>query len=132
MKALNRLRQTIKIAQRSLGWDDALYRQVLNDLTGKSSCKSLSYAQCSTVLDYMKKQGWNPNPNEGQVKKVQYLWLCLRDAKKLTNASHQGLASFCQTYTKKKTWQRASTDELSTMIEVLKAWCQREKVRIKA
>jgi len=131
MKALLNLRRTIKIAQRQLGWDDELYQQILRDLTGKNSSTKLTFAECNQVLDYCKQQGWNPNPNEGRIKKVQYLWLCLRDAKKLTNPSYPAMEAYCRKFTRKKNWKSASQEEFSNMIESLKSWCRRENVAFK-
>lgn len=48
----------VKAGQKFLAWDDALYRQTLHRLTGKTSATKCSLDELKTVIDYMHKAGF--------------------------------------------------------------------------
>ncbi|MTH47493.1 gp16 family protein [Intestinirhabdus alba] len=48
----------IKAGQTFLGWDDALYRQTLERLTGKTSATRCSLDELQTVKEYMHSAGF--------------------------------------------------------------------------
>lgn len=53
----SRLIQMIKIGQKRLGWEDALYRTWLKKHTGKRSCKDCSEAELSMLADELRDLG---------------------------------------------------------------------------
>lgn len=73
----------IKAGQAYLGWDDALYRQTLERLTGKTSSTRCSLDELQTVKDYMHTAGFPrqsrkhgrrpsvPKTREGMLSKVE-------------------------------------------------------------
>ncbi|MGC6061328.1 gp16 family protein [Enterobacter kobei] len=75
----------IKAGQAYLGWDDALYRQTLERLTGKTSSTRCSLDELQTVKDYMHNAGFPrhsprhgrrpsvPKNREDMLKKVEAL-----------------------------------------------------------
>lgn len=57
----------IKAGQAYLGWDDALYRQTLMRLTGKTSSTRCSLDELQTVKDYMHNAGFpRHSPRHGR------------------------------------------------------------------
>lgn len=130
MADLKSLRRVIKAAQRQMAMEDDAYRLLLKRVTGKTSCTQLNAFQCNQVLDEFKRLGWRAKSrkNSGQIARIQYLWLCLRDAGKLTNGTKQALYRWCDRYTQNTPLHKAAPETLSTIIEQLKAWCDREEV----
>jgi phage gp16-like protein len=125
-----KIRRLLKAAQNQLDMDDVLYRQNLIEITGKSSSTALSYHECNEVLKHFKSLGYSPkvNPREGQIKRIQYLWMRLGEEKKLTNFTKQAMHSFCQRFTGNESVYKAKRPQLSACIEALKDWCNRELV----
>ena len=50
----------VQIARKSLALDDATYRAMLAELTGKTSCANLSAKELQAVLAELRRKGWNP------------------------------------------------------------------------
>jgi len=90
MPSKNLLAQ-IHIGKKSLALDDQVYRDMLENITGKRSAAELSDRQVIEVLADMKKKGWIQNPNmrplkyegsprdpydaSGKIKrKIEFLW----------------------------------------------------------
>lgn len=49
--------KAVKTAQRQLGWDDSIYRAMLEAHTGQTSSTKCSPQQLGVVLDYMRRAG---------------------------------------------------------------------------
>lgn len=54
----NAMLSQIHIAQKDLGLDEETYRAMLEQLTGKRSCRDLTDRQLSLVLGSLRRQGW--------------------------------------------------------------------------
>lgn len=65
MKAQNDRKTLIKkihIAKKQLGYDDATYRDVLERVTGKTSCKEMDLKELKKVIMELKRLGFIPIP----------------------------------------------------------------------
>jgi len=125
-----KIRRLLKAAQNQLDMSDDVYRDNLFEITNKRSSTELSYRECLAVLDHFKSLGYTPNknPREGQIKRIQYLWIRLGEANKLTNSNIKAMHSFCRKFTGDVSMYHAKRPQLSACIEALKSWCNREKV----
>lgn len=56
----------IHIAKKHLGYDDATYRDVLEWVTGKTSCKEMDLGELKKVLMQLKQLGFTPTPTATQ------------------------------------------------------------------
>jgi phage gp16-like protein len=56
----NRLIKLIHVAKRDLALDEDTYRNVLNNLAGKSSSAELTVPQLQQVLEFFRQKGWKP------------------------------------------------------------------------
>lgn len=52
----------IHIAKKHLGYDDATYRDVLERVTGKTSCKQMDLGELKKVVMELKRLGFTPTP----------------------------------------------------------------------
>ncbi len=125
-----KIRRLLKAAQNQLEMSDEVYRDNLFEITGKRSSTTLSYRECLAVLDHFKSLGYRPNsnPREGQIKRIQYLWIRLGEEKKLTTPGAKAMYSFCRKFTGDVSVYEAKQSQLSACIEALKSWCKREQV----
>lgn len=58
---IKRKRQSVKMLQKALGIDDATYREMLMNLTGKTSCTELDMHGLNAVIDFLS-HGTKPKP----------------------------------------------------------------------
>lgn len=81
---------TIKMAQAHFAWDDAFYRSVLSQVTGRSSCKDCTALELAKMVRHVEAAGFvrkpsasaktRPTPKPavlGQVKKVRAILIAL-------------------------------------------------------
>jgi len=125
-----KIRRLLKAAQNQLELSDDVYRDNLFEITGKRSSTALNYRECLSVLEHFKSLGYSPNknPREGQIKRIQYLWIRLGEANKINNKSVRAMHSFCRKFTGDVSVYNAKREQLSACIEALKSWCNREQV----
>lgn len=130
----------IHTAKRALGLDDDQYRDLLEEWTGKRSAGALSPAQRQTVIEHLRRMGFEPRPNarskavqkvvledadEPQVRKIKAQWLALWRLGAVKNPSPQGLDAFVKRTVSidKLSWTRPQHQR--KLIEVLKRWTER-------
>lgn len=53
---------SVKIAQKELGLEDAVYRALLVSVTGKNSAAACSVPQLTAMLAELRAKGWTPRP----------------------------------------------------------------------
>ncbi len=130
-----RLIQLIHIGKTQLGLDDDLYREILENYTGKTSSKLLNIAQLETVLDRMKQLGFQVESkdktgvknlaNDAQSKLIRHLWLQLYEAGQVRNNSEKALAKFVENKVGVSALQFLSTKNADMIITHLRQWCKR-------
>lgn len=59
----------IHIAKKDLAMDDETYRDVLQRVTGKDSCKNMSVAELKKVISDMKRLGFTPKQTAQSIQK---------------------------------------------------------------
>jgi len=125
-----KIRRLLKAAQHQLDMSEDNYRDTLQEITGKRSSTTLNYRECLAVLDHFKTLGYEPNkhPREGQIKRIQYLWMRLGEEKKLNTPGVKAMHAFCRKMTGDTSVYDATREQLSVCIEALKKWCKRELV----
>ena len=122
----------LKKAQQDLSMEDADYRANLKEWTGKTSSKNLTPSEVNYCLEQFQTIfKWTPpeSKNEKQIKRIKYLWLCLKDAGKLNNPN--ALKTFVSNFTMGATMYKAKPGQLSACIQALQSWCDRENVPYK-
>ena len=129
-----KIRRLLKAAQNQLDMSDKVYRDNLQNITGKRSSTTLAYWECIAVLEHFKTLGYEPlkHPLDGQIKRIQYLWMRLGEENKLDKPGIVAMYSFVRKYTGEQSMYEASKSQLSKCIEGLKQWCKREKVQFNA
>lgn len=130
-----KLIQLIHIAKSQLALDEATYRHMLNELTGKDSTKQMNKSELVIVFEHLKSVGFETKPpkssgklkqaDDPQSKKIRSLWLQLHDAGAVRNPSEQALAKYVERQTGKSALQFISTKDASEVIESLKQWLER-------
>ena len=134
-----KLVQLIHIGKAQLGFDDELYRDLIEAMTGKTSTTQLTVPQLEAVLDRLKQLGFAVKKTPGvknlasddQSRLIRHLWLILHAAGEVRNPSELALANFIQKQTGISALQFLSTDSASKVIERLKQWCKRKHIEIK-
>ncbi|WP_289115996.1 regulatory protein GemA [uncultured Psychrobacter sp.] len=130
-----KLIQFIHIAKSQLKLDDATYRHMLTEQTGKDSCSKMSKSELVVVFEHLKSLGFKTTPaksagkvaqaDDAQSRKIRSLWLTLHDLGAVRNASERALAKYVERQTGKSALQFISTEDASRVIETLKKWQQR-------
>lgn len=137
--------QLIHIAKSQLGWDDDLYRQVLSDLTKKTSCKNMNVTELKKVLGHMeskgfkvvtKKRGKGKNSpitrdkaDKNQLDKLRQLWIAMKYRGYIKDGSEEALLKWSKSQAQRLNknvaierleWLKDSM--LHRLIEQLKKW----------
>jgi phage gp16-like protein len=134
-----KLIQKVKIAQKQLGMDDDVYRELLLTETGKSSSTALSSWQLENVLKRMRKLGFKVKPpkqagsrgqaDDHQSRMVRALWLELHEAGKVRDPSEAALVKWAKGQFKStegiKALQWLSVWQKQRLVEQLKRWLAR-------
>lgn len=124
----------IHVAKRDLGLDDSTYRAALQTATGASSTKDMTASQLQSVLEHLKRKGFQVKPkaatrplaDDAQSKKIRALWLEMHTQGIVKAPGEASLAAYVKRLTKVDALQWLSTDQASTVIETLKKWQRRE------
>lgn len=140
----------LAIGKGQLDWDDAYYYGIWLPLQGatlkdgKYSASTLSNVQLFQAVECMKEAGFKPTKNKvgkkfvhqkddfrtARIAKLNALWCALADNGFVTIRSQEALEHWCKKHTKKDRLQWASSAELNTCIEQLKAWAKRLGVEV--
>lgn len=130
-----KLIQLIHIGKSKLGLDDELYREVLENTTGKNSSKAMTVEQLEAVLDRMKQLGFDIESkskagvknlaDDEQSKLIRHLWLELYNAGEVRNNSEKALAKFVENKVNVSALQFLSSHHADMIIKHLRQWCKR-------
>jgi phage gp16-like protein len=135
----------IHTGKRALGLDDAAYRGLLGQVTGKSSAADLTGTERARVLDRMRELGFGragkarPAPRERkpatQLDKARALWGELAqlgpvELRVLRDSSEAAFYAFVQRQTGKSRPEWCTPQELNAVIEGLKAWLGRARRQV--
>lgn len=129
----------IKIAQKHLDFDDGDYRALLNRVTGKASCTTMTQAELGQVLDEFKRLGWAPvtsanaKPKPGRppradypgAKKARALWISLSLLGVIRQPTEAALEAFARRQMGVERLQWADQAQVYKLIEALKKIAER-------
>lgn len=130
----------IKIGQKEIGWDDDLYRDVLEQRYGKTSSTQLTYPELEDLIDYMKEQGFKPKKSkkaparagtmklaEGEEeRKMRALWISLYHLGVVRDPAEAALVKFAARLSGKQRLQWLGGEDKVKVVEALKDWARRE------
>lgn len=127
--------QLIHIAANQLKLDEETYRQLLKNLTGQSSAKSLSTINLNRVLNALKRKGFGIKNQQArvstayypQLEKIRALWHQMASEGIVRDASEQAMGRFIKRETGIDSPQWLNSQQASQVIERLKKWQQRAK-----
>ena len=128
----------VKIAQKELGLDEAVYRALLDRVVGRSSAADCTEAQLARVLDELKRLGWKPvvakggkagaaptskpRPADHAVAgKARALWISLHHLGVVRDPSERALEAFAKRQLGVERLQWADQSQGFRLIEALKA-----------
>jgi len=136
-----RLIQLAHVAKRELHLDEDIYRSVLNDITGKSSCAKMSINELEQVIEHFKSVGFKVKARKryspkttantlGEVAKIRALWISMFKAGFIKDGSEQALDKFITRSLKAPqgiSYHAAflKQDQARIVIEMLKQWQKR-------
>jgi phage gp16-like protein len=129
----------IKIAQKDLDFDDGDYRALLDRVTGKVSCTTMSLAELGKVLDEFKRLGWAPVTSQKSksvpgrppladhpgARKARALWISLSLLGAIRQPTEAALQAFARRQMGCQQLQWADQSQVYKLIEALKAFAQR-------
>lgn len=136
-----RLVKIIHVARRELQLDDATYRLMLTNVTGKDSTTAMEPRELSAVLAHLKRKGFKvrrsattaaPAPRKDRrqasspsARKVRALWLFLHRLGAVRDSSERALATYCKRIVKVDDLEWADGQALDLLIETMKKWAMR-------
>jgi phage gp16-like protein len=123
----------VHAGKRALGWDEATYRDVLRQVTGKASAKDCTQRELEQLITLMRERGFAPkagapafkSADRPEVKFIRALWAELAAAGAVTDASEEGLSAFVERQAKVSRLEWCDTPQLRSVLEGLKAWSAR-------
>lgn len=131
----------IHVARRELNMEDADYRAMLASmpaLGGKTSSADLGLRGLELVLDALVSRGFKVRPkapgntnnrrlaSDPQSRLVRHLWLKLHGLGKVRDSSESALNHYVERLTKVADLHWLSNKQITTVIESLKSWIDRE------
>jgi hypothetical protein len=134
-----KLQAKIKIAQKQLGLEDSVYRDILYRKFRISSSKSLSDSQANVLIHYFKSLGWIPkskpkkyddqkgdiySASPGQKRLIEILWHNIYRG----NEETQHLREFLFNHFKISDIRFLDKDKANQAIEALKIMASRQSV----
>ncbi len=142
--------QLLSIGKAQLNWDDEFYRGIwlplqgaTKDAEGRYSATTMSIGQLCQAVERMKDSGFKPTGKGGKkfthghsdwrgprIAKLNALWMSMAEAGAVQDKSQDALERWCKNHHKKDRLQWASSQELNTCIEQLKAWAKRCDVKL--
>jgi len=122
----------IHIAKKQLAMDEDDYRQLLFDVSGRSSAADCTEAQLTRVIDRMKRLGFKPLPKAGKkaathpmARKARALWISLHHLGVVQNPAEEALEAFARRQLKCQRLSWANQRDAHKLIEALKAMALR-------
>lgn len=127
----------IHIAKKDMALEDASYRDMLEQLTGKRSAAKCSLAQLNDVLRRFKDLGWKASKRQpkragerrladgGQAGKIRALWLDLYHLAETRDPSEDALAAFVAKTTGVDALQWIDAENANKAIKALRGWLRR-------
>jgi phage gp16-like protein len=123
-------------AKRDLRLDDDAYRAILRQVTGKESGADLDAIELGAVLDKMARLGFvsprtlamDGGPGGPQQRKAQALWHDLGEMGVLDDPEG-GLRRFARHLVGVEALEWADANQMNKVIEALKAWRARERLK---
>jgi len=142
--------QQLAIGKKQLGWDEEFYRGIwlplqgaTKDADGRYSATTMTIAQLCQAVERMKDSGFKPTGQRGKkfthankdwraprIAKLNVMWMAMAEAKVVQDKSQDALEKWCKNHHKKDRLQWATSQELNTCIEQLKAWARRRHVKL--
>lgn len=142
MSARKRSLGALHAGKRKLGWDDATYRALLDQVTGKHSAADCSDTELGAMLDFMRTRGFarqpgfvapparsSEDPAAGQLAKIHELWDELASKGALSEPSESALRAFGHRVTGAQALKFMTVAQRIKVIEGLKAWLRRVGTR---
>lgn len=127
--------QLIHVAKSKLGLDDDVYRDILNNETGKNSTKDMNISELIRVLNRLKSNGFTVQPQTKEMADtpqnnlILHLWNTLHKHDEVRNPSEQALFAFIKRHFRNlKSINELTGYQASKIIEHLKNWCLREDI----
>lgn len=125
----------IHIARKDLAIEDAAYRALLERVTGRDSCKSMSNAQLGRVLEEFKRLGWSEKPRKRagsrpmatteQAGKIRALWLSLYHLGEVRDPSEDALTGYVKRMSGVADLRWLTPRKADAVIKGLRGWCER-------
>lgn len=118
----------IHIAKSALRLSDDEYRDLLWAIARVRSAADLDWTGRKRVLNHFHKLGWRNDsgrPTDPHSRKIRALWLTLRDAGALHDASERALRHFVRRTVHVDRLEWLDGKQVSVVIEALKAWIRR-------
>ncbi|MCF7964185.1 MAG: regulatory protein GemA [Methylobacter tundripaludum] len=147
----------LAIGKEQLGWDEEFYRDTFlkqhgatKDDDDRYSATTMTIGQLYKAVERMKALGFKPtgkaSPEQGRrgkkfthdkkdwrqprIAKLNAMWMAMAEAGVVRDESQDALEKWCKNHHKKDRLQWASSKELNTCIEQLKAWAKRCDVEL--
>lgn len=125
----------IHIAKKQLALPDDTYRAVLKRVTGRDSSADMNIDQLEAVHNEFVRLGFKAKATSPtgsrkqatspQAKKIRALWLVLRDASELKDASEDALVAFVSKTTGINDMQWLTSAHGDKVIKALRGWIER-------
>ncbi len=123
----------VHVAKQQLGYDDELYRAVLQRVTGATSSCELSVEQLTALVREFRRLGWEPRSARGkrasskpQARMIWAIWGEMARLGLITNPSRVALRAFVHKQTGISDPEWLNARQMRSVIEGLKAWRQRK------
>lgn len=124
----------VHIGRRDLGLDDDMYRDLLEQITGKRSAKGQSDVQLNAVVAEMKRRGFKPKRSNrpkaraAEVAKIRAIWLTMFDQGFVRSNTDVAINTYVKRMTKTGNGQGVDRaewlkpEQASMVLEALKKW----------
>lgn len=123
-----KLIRAIKAAQRTLCIDDATYRAILTDMTGKDSCTKMTVQELQTTLSHFRRAGFHPADDPETRRQrglIAAIWKEMAYDGVVRDASPHALEAYVRRICKGNHLADLSVTGCSHVIESLKMWVNR-------
>lgn len=121
----------IHVAKKEMALLDDDYRQMLFDVTGRTSSADCTVTELRAMVEEMKKKGFQPKKAAGAAAghpfaaKARALWISLYHLGAIDNPSEQALEAFARRQLRCERMQWANQAQAYKLVEALKAIAQR-------
>ncbi|OUR88303.1 hypothetical protein A9Q81_24265 [Gammaproteobacteria bacterium 42_54_T18] len=148
----NRLIQLVHVAKRELNLDEEFYRNILTELTDKSSCAKMSIKELEQVLEHFKRIGFKVKKKSSTNKrvapkisrsvspesgKIRAIWITMHQQGFVRDSSEQALDNYISRMLNRKTLgenisfhcQFLNGQQAYKVLEIIKNWHKRELIK---